>query len=65
MLTLAPFLLDVRSDVARSAQLTQPVGSTPPLYAAADSTREGRFSLARINTSWRHRFAGGAVWSRG
>lgn len=60
MLTLAPFLLDVRSDSARRAQLTQPVGSTPPLYAGADSTREGRFSLARINTSWRHRFAGGA-----
>lgn len=60
MLTLAPFLLDVRSDVQRSAQLAQPVGSTPPLYAGAENTRDGRFSLARVNTNWRHRFEGGA-----
>jgi outer membrane receptor for ferrienterochelin and colicins len=59
-LMLAPFLLDVRSNPTRATQLDQPVGSTPPPYAASASERDNAFSLARLNTLWRHRFAAGA-----
>lgn len=59
-LMLAPFLLDVRSDSQRATQLAQPVGSTPPLYATSQSQRDSAFSLARLNTLWRHRFPTGA-----
>jgi outer membrane receptor for ferrienterochelin and colicins len=59
-LMLAPFLLDVRSEAQRATRLEQLVGSTPPLYATSDSQRDSAFSLARLNTLWRHRFAGGA-----
>jgi outer membrane receptor for ferrienterochelin and colicins len=59
-LMLAPFLLDVRSASQGATQLDQPIGTTPPLYATSDARRDSAFSLARLNTLWRHRFVGGA-----
>lgn len=60
MLILAPFALNSRWEGERGSQLAQTLGSDPPLYDRSASTREGSFTLARMNAQWRHRLASGA-----
>jgi iron complex outermembrane receptor protein len=60
MLVLAPFALNSRWEGERVSQLSQTLGSDPPLYDRSAATREGSFTLARMNAQWRHRLASGA-----
>jgi iron complex outermembrane receptor protein len=60
MLILAPFALNSRREGERGSQLAQTLGSDPPLYDRSASTREGSFTVARMNAQWRHRLASGA-----
>jgi iron complex outermembrane receptor protein len=60
MLVLAPFALNSRWEGERVSQLSQTLGTDPPLYDRSAATREGSFTLARMNAQWRHRLASGA-----
>jgi len=61
MLTLSPVLFHNEAHSERAYRLVQSVPPAPalPLYDAAQSTGDSRFTNARLNAQWRQRLASG------
>lgn len=53
MLVLMPVVFHSQGEGTRNYSLTQAVGSTPPLYARADTEGDNRFTVGRLNLQWR------------
>jgi outer membrane receptor for ferrienterochelin and colicins len=58
-LLITPLLVRSSSSNRASDTIDQPVGGTPPDYAASNTGSESRFSLTRLNTNFNHRIADG------
>ena len=59
MLMLMPVLFTTRAESKSRFDLTQSIGSTPPLYDLGESENDSRFTSARLNGNWRTRLGGG------